>query len=1413
MLRAAALISVVLLGLYAALPWWMPKGALTRWLESDLGKTLGVAVRMDTLEASWAEGIVVRNVRVANAEGFGGGDMAVVDSFKSDLSPIHLLWRGRFKWIELSGLRLRVVVHEDGRRNVEALRPLIEMPPPERISVRGVTATIQLPSRDRPLRLDVADGQYDAGRGGLDRITLSAALVQEGSRAPVTLMASLDRGSGPIPMKSSLRFTGVDTSQLDLPAVLGLPLKRLSGLGEGQLDCRLDRAGTADFSLTMCVCDLDVQPHKGPKLPVIEMAEIAVGGKADLVSNSLQADSFRLRLPGLDLTGKAVAQAPAMGGYWGDLRSLSLQGTVTPGTLAALVTGKRVLPGGIEIGGDVRVRLKFDEHFSQMPSGDRARAWSSEGMLDATAATVRVGPRVAKPAGRTLVANFGGTVDEGTWQRNADRADLFIGQNAFRSRGSLGSVRRSFSRWAEARKPPTPATLMKELAELDWTGSWEVLELESLSDLLGGMVPKDVRLDGRIRGEWSLKPTGRMELRDVRLEPGTELRVGQWFVKPREKRMQLEASAVIDPDGSRLKRLRLWAGVGDAGFSVEEAAVSFSVVPAGAGEAIDVRGKGNWAVHDAGGLLACIPAARQWHGRLGGELSGTCDFAFQPTRSRLHLVASATGLDVKLGEAFAKSAGDPTRVVLDLQADSSLPAAPRSRASLLVELGAASLDGYASSSPGDGGGREIRCGGRLRVSDAAWLLQRTPALARMLRGCDVRGSMVATASAALSGGEIAGEIVCDADDLHFRIPSVGGIKERGSALRLRLVGGTAKGVATVSRFAADLGATSVMGEGTIRLAEEARAAPEGAYWPVPGVRGADLNVRGRLVLDSAARALLPPLARQADKIGLKGTAVVSGRILADAETINLAGKLDAARLDLDLPGKFRKPAGEPARASFELALPADLAHVRLRDLFVATGAGELRADAVWPILGKTTPAIRLAVNVPDMARLAKASPGVAKYRPGGGAFVEARLRRREGRDEIEHLTFTARDLTGRFIGRLGSEGVVEGHLCRINGTVRLTDVSRPDGKLHIGRVATEGLELAIGSTHGFVLADVRNLLASPIGRIQLFSDNLDVHQLQRWPGAPEFVVGGTLTATEVKALGDRADRIVQQIRRRLAKADLRVRVRADRLRQFDGQVRAFYELRGLAADISIMNGQVYAGYRCGLNGGEVQFKYSLGLDEAPQRLKVNAELSELLTGENMVAQLAMEFPRNRFYGTFSRTEEVTYALRDVVMSLLDERHSPVRTGTAVTVTTNGDVRGRAAPRFITGIFPGLNLASYRYRRMTAFADYLPDGTVENDMIFNGFNYNLYVTGTTDAKRIGRYDIGLILPVPPQTPEVHHRLRQGRIPIFKMKARIEGGQFHDEEITYPWPTETAYKIFLENNIVYRLWLAALKKPPR
>jgi hypothetical protein len=103
-----------------------------------------------------------------------------------------------------------------------------------------------------------------------------------------------------------------------------------------------------------------------------------------------------------------------------------------------------------------------------------------------------------------------------------------------------------------------------------------------------------------------------------------------------------------------------------------------------------------------------------------------------------------------------------------------------------------------------------------------------------------------------------------------------------------------------------------------------------------------------------------------------------------------------------------------------------------------------------------------------------------------------------------------------------------------------------------------------------------------------------------------------------------------------------------------------------------------------------------------------------------------------------------------------------------------------------------------------------DGGAYSDMIFNGSVYDLYMEGTTDSKKIGRYEIGLILLGTPQTPEWNHTWRQGRLPILKFQARIEGGKMHDVSVSYPWPNESLGVIFLKNNILYRAFLATRKK---
>lgn len=133
------------------------------------------------------------------------------------------------------------------------------------------------------------------------------------------------------------------------------------------------------------------------------------------------------------------------------------------------------------------------------------------------------------------------------------------------------------------------------------------------------------------------------------------------------------------------------------------------------------------------------------------------------------------------------------------------------------------------------------------------------------------------------------------------------------------------------------------------------------------------------------------------------------------------------------------------------------------------------------------------------------------------------------------------------------------------------------------------------------------------------------------------------------------------------------------------------------------------------------------------------------------------------------------------------------------------------PKFVTRIFPGLNLTRYRYDKMTSFAEFKPDGSTINDMVFSGSTYDIYIEGTTDRYNIGRYEIGLILLGTPQSAEWNHTYRQGRIPLLKVKARIEGGKMHDEEVSFIYPNELLFQVFLKNNIFYRIWLASRKGP--
>jgi len=1406
-IRAAVWVGVVLAVLYATLPWWLPKQFLADRVAASLGAELGLPVKIGRMTISWRDGISIEGFRIGCDESFGGGDMVVVGSMRCDFSPIRLIVEQRMRWVEMTDAELRAVINERGEVNLAALERGNRFYPPEHLTVRRARATVQLPRHDRLLCLSVSDLEYRAGRlQTLGRITMSAVLDQSGPDAPVALLASAGgaqgqigdaaapgKASGPVAATCGFRFAGVDIAQLNLTLLLGLPLERLNGWGSGRLDCRISRSGRVDdFSFLVRVKDLDAQPVGGPTLPVIEQAEVRVVGAYDPLTNRADIQTVRIRLPGVELEANGSMGADVLRGNLEAVQFLEMDGKVNPNTLAALCAWEA--PGGLAVDGDVEVHVRLSE---------REQRFSWEAKLDATAARVLAGGRVVKRNQRKLAVELEGSFEKRTREFLGDRADVRIGRNLFSCRKAVENVQQLLSELSQAGRSITTAAALEGITNLDWNGSWEIVELDSLLELVGGAPHRNVELEGQILGQWFIQRGGTVRLEGVRVPAETRLSAGKWFVKPPGQPMRLAASAVIRTDPAGLGEVHLAADAGGARVSLDEAELTFSDA-AGPGGMPFVEAKGRYGFRDAAALLACVPAAEAWRGRVGGDLSGEFRAILSASFLRLRVEANATQLEASVGDIFRKRAGQLADVAVDFQADASLSAAFARRLTVHADLGSAKLETYLSFPRAGTAGGEVRCAARLSVSDAGGLLQRIPAARGLLEAVKVGGSTVLSLEGRISQRAVTGELRCDADDLELTWPGGKRSKARGKPLRVRLAGAIDDASATIDLLSIDLGRSSVSLSGTVAPAASEKLPPERQWWPPPGVAGVNFTLRGRFVLDSALRALLPELDRQAKRLGLTGAVRTKMDIRGDARGLDLDGDFDAVDLAVASDKSFVKPAGETARGTFELTVPAEPARVRLRNLFLDTGAFQATADGSWPLLSDKPLEAHLAVNVPDLRRLAGCVPELAAYRPAGAVFAECELQRRGGRDWFKYITIKARNVTATY----------RDAPCRLDGTLLLENAELAGEATKIGRVFTDSLLVVVGKSRGYLIADVRKPTESPTGELALLAGNLDIYELQGLgglPKPPERAGPGPVTPEDRKALTRRADRLIAEAAKLLASADLRCRVEAGRLSYFDPFVKSFYEVHALVAQTSAKDGAIEGSFRCGLNGGLMKQRFMVDLNRRPARALTQAEYSQIMASESMLAQLAQEFPGNVFRGDFNRTEEITCGLRELVMQSLDPRHRAVRVGTSTTITEDGHIRGRAAPKFMTRFFPGLNLATYRYRRMTGYAEYLPDDSARNDMIFSGANYDMFIEGTTDANRIGRYTIGLILLGTPQTATFQHRFRQGRIPVLKFKARIEGGKFYDEEVWYPLPTETAYKLFLENNIFYRLWLAARHKP--
>jgi len=1412
--RIAALVAILLVCAYATLPWWAPTGLIREYLTDQMSRQVGAPVTIGSLKLDWSRGIELGDLKISSRPGFDPQPMIHVPRMRLELSPYNLFVRKRVAWMEIDQPTMFIQVDSDRNINAAAMDQLQFEAQPDQVSIRRATVLIKLPEHDRLLRLNVRDMEYVAGRvSRLGKVTMSAELEQRGGAAPVGLQVAAGTNRAEVAAAVSFNFSRIDLQQLPIIRMLGLPLKRLNGRCEGSLHLQLNRQAIVDhFSFNVKVHRLDAQPLNGPKLPVIESAGIRISAAFDPFApggGELSIQSASIRLPGIDLAGQAKMSVGALAGQWEGIHSLNLKGAIYPTRLAALLGDRPALPLGLHMNGPVYVQMDSSR------DGHIAKFTLTAG---ANSADIRQGKRLLKPAGRALTLKLAGNFDRRNWKLTADSSELKLADNCFRGSGTVRNLRDLATRWTKA-KQPSLRQAAADLANIRWRGEWEISEINSLRDFfppLDAAIGKKAKLNGKITGRWRIERDTETQLHaSLTIPAETQLSLDGVMAKPDKATIHLRLDGTVDESKPGLKDMNLTFSVASGKCTLDHGYVSLTTGK-NKDNSIEIDAGGQFRAEQIDRFLPCFPAAAEL--QAAGTINGKYTFQAENGTQRTTLTANLEKASLAWRNLAKWTAGQKGTLTLELLSVPKNVRLPLSQLQCSLRCPEATLNTktyFARAVAATKTPKRVFFSANLNAKDARWLTARCPALGKQLGGGKLTGAMQLEVLGNWQPGTIEAQIILEGAGLEY---ASGGAEKRSKAkdvpfgLFVTCKCARKKGKlldTTIQRATIRLGQSRVNLEGYALLSKD-RNTPLGKHLLGRDLLEGSTHIGGLIAFDKALVNLLPEAGRYVSRHGLTGAVKFDAVLLANRKDISLNCDLAGEKLAAKKLGKFTLPAGTKAECRFHLAAPASLSRIDLN--IQEAKVGDLNVRCVSQIglkldsrglpvaLGKKSG--RLIVQTPQAETLASLMPDLVPYAPGGGAKVELDC------TDLDELAFrtvrlTADKLRGRYRGKDAE----------LSGNVLVEGLKLWPDRLPVCRhLKTDDLEMRAGKNHAWLIADTSHLPDKPTGQVHLLGTYLDDKDLTDWlsPAPTATTQSGKITASEVDKLESLARQTIATAHKHLVTADLDVRADIDKLIKYDNSVGLHYEVRNAAIDATVKRGRIKLQYVVGLYGGTIRTTCDLDITEANPAVSTETETCDIIATKNIQPQMTKYFPGNTVYGYFNRSEKLTFYLRNFIANAADPRYSLRPTGQAKTITFNGLVEGRAAPRFVTHLFPGLNLAKYRYKKMTGFAKFLPDGSAINDMIFSGHTYDIYIDGKTDPKNIGTYEIGLILLGTPQSPEWNHTYRQGRIPILKWKARIEGGKLHDEEVAYPWPNETLFVIFLKNNIFYRIWLNARKK---
>ena len=601
-----------------------------------------------------------------------------------------------------------------------------------------------------------------------------------------------------------------------------------------------------------------------------------------------------------------------------------------------------------------------------------------------------------------------------------------------------------------------------------------------------------------------------------------------------------------------------------------------------------------------------------------------------------------------------------------------------------------------------------------------------------------------------------------------------------------------------------LGRSAMRLDGQVRLlAPETLSALGSLEQAEALVTNAALDVQATVEHEAALREAVPCLRPLYDWCNLEGVtalgATFRGTPLAGA--VHLDASATDCRILQSRRAGIAKPAGVPATVALDLRFGQVPGEIVLEGLSVRLADGEIQASGrlfyddprLRRLAAPSAWLLRAKGRVPDMAAVAALFPArVADLQPTGGVTFDLSAAADSCGGALERCEVSFREAALMWLDRrIGLDGPIS-----------------YDG----ARLATDGLHLAAGRTDVTLVAYVTDPGGAPQGSVFIRGKTVALEEVQTLveetserlsARASGPSAGGEAAA--IVPVEETSARLARSVRQLLARARISGDIQLGEVTLSVKELGARYTLLGLATEWRLGDRRFdVPHFECDLNEGKVAGKLLLDFAEEPPVLSVAYTARDLAMGENLKPFIDRTFPGMQVFGRFTHTEVLTQELAEGSVPL----------GRGETVLTDGLLEGPGAPDYITALLPGLRLTTYRFNRMSNVFEHQPNGDVENRMIFDGQQYDIFMFGVSHADGTIKYTLGVDLSVSLGSQVWSRTLDQGKIPLMYYTGRIVGTQYvpPGPEIAYILPHELAYDVFVKRNLLFQLLAHLGEKPP-